>query len=215
MKEVFWPERTENILNQFRNRGWYDIEAPEYEKNIELLEPGYKPIISSEDGDIFVTYDGTDPRLLGGNVNPNAVFISGGTEQVNLVNKESLWKYLDDGSDQGEDWRLSEFDDSLWKEGFAELGYGDGRNGAEGTVVSYGDSGSKKFVTTYFRKKFNLIEPKELLGARISVRKDDGAVIYLNGLEVWRVSMPEGVISYNTLAIDGIGGAEGNFYRQR
>ena len=208
MKEVFWPERTKNILNQLRNRGWYDIEAPEYEKNIELLEPGYKPIISSEDGDIFVTYDGTDPRLLGGNINPNAVFISGGTEQVNLVNKESLWKYLDDGSDQGEDWRLSEFDDSLWKEGFAELGYGDGRNGAEGTVVSYGDSGSKKFVTTYFRKKFNLIEPKELLGARISVRKDDGVVIYLNGLEVWRVSMPEGFISYDTLAIDGVGGAE-------
>ena len=208
MKEVFWPDRTENLLNQFRVRGWYDLEAPEYEKNTELVKPGYKPLISSGDGDIYVTYDGTDPRLLGGDINPNAVYISGGIEEFDLVSKESLWKYLDDGSDQSANWRLSEFDDSLWKEGVAELGYGDGRNGAEGTVVSYGDSGSKKNITTYFRKKFELADPAELLEARLSIRKDDGAVIYLNGSEVWRVAMPEGLISYDTLATEGIGGSE-------
>ncbi len=208
MKEVFWPNRTDILLDQFRQKDWYNVEAPEYEKIINSVNPGFSPVIISEDGEIYLTVDGSDPRLIGGSVNPDAVFINGATVDVNLISRESLWRYLDDGSDKGISWRLPEFDDSFWEEGVAELGYGDGREGAEGTIISYGDSGSSKHITTYFRKKFRVSAAEELLGVKLALRKDDGAVVYLNGVEVWRVGMPEGEINYDTLATAGVGGAE-------
>src|SRR4051794_7573462 len=61
----------------------------------------------------------------------------------------SAWKYLDNGSNQGTAWNSLDFDDSNWKTGSGELGYGDGD---EATVVSYGTNPKKKFITTYFRR---------------------------------------------------------------
>src|ERR1019366_8094022 len=58
-----------------------------------------------------------------------------------LAPPAASWKYLASGSDQGTAWRNSDFDDSSWSSGAAQLGYGDGD---EQTVVSYGaDAGSK------------------------------------------------------------------------
>lgn len=70
-----------------------------------------------------------------------------------FVTKESVWKYLDNGSDQGTAWRELDFNDSTWSSGNAQLGYGDGD---ETTVVSYGTSSSNKYITTYFRHSFSL-----------------------------------------------------------
>ena len=54
-----------------------------------------------------------------------------------LISTGDLWKYLDDGSDQGVGWVSPTFDDSGWEEGGSELGYGDGD---EETVVSFRNS---------------------------------------------------------------------------
>src|SRR5687767_9904937 len=48
------------------------------------------------------------------------------TDTVELIAARSVWKYLDNGSDQGTAWRAPGFDDSDWESGPAELGYGDG-----------------------------------------------------------------------------------------
>src|SRR5687768_4199634 len=42
-----------------------------------------------------------------------------------FVSAGSVWKYLDNGSDQGTAWRGTSFSDSSWASGPAELGYGD------------------------------------------------------------------------------------------
>src|SRR4029077_20842670 len=42
-----------------------------------------------------------------------------------LVEPGAVWKYLDNGSDQGTNWIVRKFDDSTWASGLAELGYGD------------------------------------------------------------------------------------------
>src|SRR5687767_4972575 len=52
-----------------------------------------------------------------------------------LVPLQSVWKYLDNGSNQGTAWRAPAFDDTSWAQGPGELGYGDG---GEATIVSYG-----------------------------------------------------------------------------
>ena len=63
-----------------------------------------------------------------------------------LVPKNSVWKYLDNGTNQGSVWRGSGFVDSAWSSGAGQLGYGDGD---ESTVVSFGSNSSAKYITTY------------------------------------------------------------------
>ena len=65
-----------------------------------------------------------------------------------------MWKYLDNGSDQGSDWVELGFNDDDWNSGYAELGYGDGN---ETTLVGYGDDEDNKYITTYFRHMFMVV----------------------------------------------------------
>ncbi len=126
---------------------------------------------------------------------------------TDLVAKGSSWKYLDDGTDQSTAWQETGFDDSAWQTGAAQLGYGDGD---ETTVVGYGPDSSNKYITTYFRKHFNLQRPQDYEKLECQLLRDDGAVIYLNGTEVVRDNMPGGVIDYQTRA-HGAGNTEGTF----
>ena len=98
-----------------------------------------------------------------------------------LVSAGSVWRYLDNGSNQGTAWRSPGFNDSAWASGPAQLGYGDGD---EATVVSYGANATAKYVTTYFRRTFSVTNPTAYASLQLRVLRDDGAVVYLNGSEV-------------------------------
>src|SRR5689334_398096 len=118
-----------------------------------------------------------------------------------LVATGAVWKYLDNGSDQGTAWQASNFDDSAWASGPAELGYGDGD---EATVVNSGPANAF-FITTYFRQSFD-ISGASLAGAaaiNATMERDDAAVVYLNGREIFRNSnlpaAPEPIL-FDTLA---------------
>jgi hypothetical protein len=87
-------------------------------------------------------------------------------EQVTLVEADSIWKYLDNGPDQGTVWRDMLFDDGAWASGAAELGCGDGD---EATTVSYGSNGNNKHLTTYFRRTFGVVEACSCTGLDISL----------------------------------------------
>jgi len=120
--------------------------------------------------------------------------------RTTLVSTGSAWRYLDNGSNQGTAWRAVEFVDTAWRTGRAPLGYGD----TVATVVSFGSSSSRKFVTTYFRRRFTTSSTIGSLSLRL--RRDDGAVVYLDGVEVARSNMPGGSISSTTLASSTING---------
>ncbi|HTO01295.1 MAG TPA: PKD domain-containing protein [Microthrixaceae bacterium] len=111
------------------------------------------------------------------------------------VPRSATWKYLDTGIDQGTAWTGLGFDDSLWKSGVGEFGYGDGD---ENTVVSYGPTESRKYPTTYFRHTFGASSTPSSL--TFSMRVDDGAVVYVNGIEAARFNMGTGPVSYGTRA---------------
>ena len=131
--------------------------------------------------------------------------------QTALVNRGSEWKYLDDGSDQGSAWRQTGFDDSAWRVGNAQLGYGDGD---ETTRVGYGPDYNNKFVTTYFRRSLFISDPSAFLALSLAVLRDDGVVVYVNGTEVFRSNMPAGDIAYTTFASSAVAGSQENtFFR--
>ncbi len=128
-----------------------------------------------------------------------------------LIPAGAVWKYRDTGSNQGTAWRAVAFNDAAWASGPAQLGYGDGD---EATVVSYGPDPNNKHVTTYFRKSFTVAAPAMFTSLTLSLLRDDGAVAYLNGTQVFRTNMPAGTITFTTLASAGIGGAEESTFYQ-
>ncbi|MBI4602573.1 MAG: lamin tail domain-containing protein, partial [Planctomycetes bacterium] len=114
------------------------------------------------------------------------------------VARGSRWRYRDDGSDQGTAWRAPGFNDAAWKEGPAQLGYGDGD---EATVVGYGPDANDKYPTTYFRRAFDVADASEVIGLTLRLVRDDGAAVYLNGVEaVPRSNLPAGDIGHRTYA---------------
>jgi hypothetical protein len=114
--------------------------------------------------------------------------------RVKLISTGSIWNYLDNGSNQGATWRLLNFDDTGWQNGPAELGFGDGD---EATVINGGPSDAR-FATTYFRRRFVAGNPDAFAELQINLRRDDGAIVYLNNHDVFRSNMPTGQVSYAT-----------------
>jgi acid phosphatase type 7 len=118
-------------------------------------------------------------------------------QTTTIFSAGSSWKYNDSGSDLDTGWRTTTYSDNAWASGNAELGYGDGD---EQTVVSYGADANNKHITTYFRKIFYIANPvlfSQMLG---TIKRDDGAVVYINGTEVYRSNMPGGNPQFQTLA---------------
>ena len=110
--------------------------------------------------------------------------------QTVIIAASSSWKYLDDGSNQGTNWRTTTFNDATWNSGAAELGFGD----SPVTVLAASKIGY------YFRKTVNITNPSQYSNFTMNIRRDDGIVVYVNNVEVYRNNMPTGVINYNTPA---------------
>jgi len=129
------------------------------------------------------------------------------------------WKYLDTGVAAPQvtapitaaDWRHIDFNDSQWGTGGAELGYGDGD---EVTVVeddavagSPTPGSTTRFVTTYFRRKFDYAGAVDLLTAlQVRAIRDDGIAVWLNGSLIVRDGLPTSW-NHTTLATQSISGA--------
>jgi hypothetical protein len=126
------------------------------------------------------------------------------TRGRSLVNQGSIWRYRDNGSNQGVAWRQSNFDDSQWPSGSAEFGYGE-RD--EVTTNQFGPNPAAKFITTYYRTSFVYTNIARFKRVMVGLLRDDGAVVYLNGAEVFRSNMPGGTIGYTTLASSAVDGA--------
>ena len=141
---------------------------------------------------------------------PVTVFVQAGDGRTTLVPPGSTWRHLDTGADQGTTWREPGFNDSYWRMGPAQLGFGDSD---EVTVVNGGSSSSRN-PTTYFRRELLITNLALVTNLAVRVLRDDGAVVHLNGNEIFRSAMPAGTISYGTFASSTASGSDEttNFY---
>ncbi|MBI9016243.1 MAG: lamin tail domain-containing protein [Phycisphaerae bacterium] len=219
LKNSYLQNRTSILLGQLKNKSLYpQIDAPVFNQHGGNVENGFKLTMTDNDenGIVYYTLNGSDPRIIEGGINPDAmIYKSGVDSQQEIIARGASWKYLDDGSDQGTAWQQLSFNDNNWQQGNAELGYGDG---TETTVVGYIDvstaDGIQKNATTYFRKKFTVSNKNNIIALALKLRRDDGAILYLNGNEIRRDNMPDGIISYDTYAGINfvVGGADESTY---
>src|SRR5262245_25995768 len=134
-----------------------------------------------------------------------------------LVAKGSAWRYVDDGFDRETSWKELSYDDDAWSFGRAELGYGDDVDGRpEATVIGYGPDPENRYITTYFRHYFYVDDVGSITNLIVRLLRDDGGIVYVNGWEAFRSGMPDGPVSFDTLASwPGTSGAdETNYFPQ-
>ena len=127
--------------------------------------------------------------------------ISANAQRMVVLPRGSAWRFLDGPSAPTIDWTSPNYDDASWKEGPAELGYGESD---EQTVIGFGPDAQNKYPSAYFRKRFSIGDTTGMSPAPVSVLFDDGVVVYLNGTEVFRNNMPDGPITYGLFAINAI-----------
>jgi len=128
---------------------------------------------------------------------PLTLFAPCALAETSLVSTGAVWKYLDTGVDQGSNWRTPAFDDTPWLSGPAQLGFGDND---EATRLSQTNSVGVTNLTFYFRHHFTVSDVTAYSNLLVRLRRDDGAVVYLNGTEIFRSNMPLGPVGYATLA---------------
>ena len=120
--------------------------------------------------------------------------------QITIVPFNAQWKYLDNGSNQGTSWRGISFNDLTWKTGNGKFGYG---IADATTLINFGPDSKVKYITTYFRKSISIANPSAYPFYTAQIKRDDGVVVYVNNVEVYRNNMRAGSFTYDSLAVDG------------
>lgn len=105
------------------------------------------------------------------------------------------WRFDDSGTDLGEGWRAPGFVDGSWATG-AGLFFDEEAElpGPKSTPLASGRN------TYYFRTRINVSGDPSMKLFAMRPLVDDGAVIYVNGVEAARVNMPTGVVNHATMA---------------
>lgn len=130
--------------------------------------------------------------------------------EVTLIPYGGSWKYLANNT-RPANWETVGFVDGAWPAGNAQFGYGDGD---EVTCVPSGGGGTlcnpsgTKWITTYFRKAVTIPNTSLYTSFKINLIRDDGVVVYVNGVEAFRENMPAGAVVHGTLATTAIGGID-------
>ncbi len=81
----WFPFRTDELFRQVRAAGWYPVDAPVLDTAAGLVDTGTVVTVAAPDDStaaLWVTLDGTDPRLSGGAVGPTALGPDGAREVI-------------------------------------------------------------------------------------------------------------------------------------
>ncbi len=211
---AYLDQRRDFIVAHYRNRGWYpDFDPPRFSFGQDQVR------VSAATPFYYMT-DGSDPRLPGGGVRPQAILVQGGGEgPQTLVPRGATWRYFDLGSEpeqvDGLDWRQPGYPDAGWQSGPAVLGFaGIAPTNPVATITRRWVQGSSgpQVNATYLRHRFTVESPEAVDGLLIEILRDDGAVVHLNGVEILRENMPPGPITYDTLAASVVGGENQTTY---
>lgn len=141
--------------------------------------------------------------------------VSNTKAQVDVVPFASDWRYYDQGSLDNISWKALEYTAGMWNTGAAPFGYGTVGTVADAadynTVLDYGTDARDKRPTYYFRQEFKLAEqPTSEDYFTLYYYLDDGAIFYVNGIEVGSYHCVSGSSYYDfSTAYEGSAAAYG------
>lgn len=148
--------------------------------------------------DLIQTGTRNDPEAIVGGQRFEVDF-----SKIKLIEPGSIWRYFDGKSRVGKKWQSQDFDDSKWKKGKADLGFGNNPV----TTINAGPP-ERRRITTYFRHTFEVEDPTFFRNLYLRLKRNDGAVVYLNGKEIHRVNLGQDPVNQRTVADRNVGGLE-------
>ncbi|MFT4628682.1 MAG: hypothetical protein ACI8PZ_007378 [Myxococcota bacterium] len=125
-----------------------------------------------------------------------------------LVPRAAEWRWHTSLEGPGPDWATPEYDDAAWSVGPAPLGFGDAHIV---TALPEGDD-LARYRAAWFRTTFDLDDADAAIAIVGSLLRDDGAVLWVNGEEVYRNRMPDGPVGADTFALLAVSGADETRY---
>jgi hypothetical protein len=199
----FFPQRSAIVLEQFRRAGLYpQIDPPVMSQEGGSVPVGYALTLSSPQGMIYYTTNGTEPRV------PVTVEI---LSRQTLVSNTAPAKVLvpslaNGGADLGTSWRGAQepFDDSAWTAGAGGVGYDQAADylpfiGIDVRTAMAGVNGS-----AFIRIPFDLDAAgrDRLNFMSLRMQYDDGFVAFLNGVKIAWANDPAD-LQWNSFAAAG------------
>ncbi len=224
---AWFDTRNATVITQLKADSLFPtVDAPSFRQNGGTLATAADATFIAGGPTIYYTVDVTDPRLQNDAISPSARVFTPPAQVTDTLVSDGVagpgasWKYRDPSIDLGSsdivaghasynatNWKHPQFDDSnatVWKTGDAELGNGDTADGRpERTAINIGPSGAR-YAALYFRKKFTVTSTSQYDSLSLDALIDDGAIFYLNGREVARLTMPAGAVGF---AYSGVGAA--------
>ncbi len=137
----------------------------------------------------------------------NEVFHEDNEAIPNVIGDTSDWRYtvLAEGEQAPANWVEAEFDDAAWPSGRGPIGFGEPDVVTE---IRRGDNDKRQPVSVCLRHRFHVRDMrntdsgdgngKPLL---IRLRCDDGALVLLNGKELLRVNLADGLLDATSRAL--------------
>ena len=158
---------------------------------------GAGPSLAKHDedsGSAFPANWGASSRIggtPGANNQPRAAYT---TTTTPLAPLSQTWKYDQSGAGLGAGWKEPGFDDSAWASGPGVLALEDNSTitPLTNTVLSLTNPAGQRVITYYFRTHFAFTNAPAGAALTAACLLDDGAVVYLNGSEVFRSRIAQG-----------------------
>lgn len=210
-----------SFIRELRGQNLYpSIDPPAYSQFGGVVPMNFPLQLSSPDGAVYYTTDGSDPRLDGGSINPAAGTFGGFIESDLIGINDFGWTYLagttalspsnvvvGNPSYNSGDWKHPSYDDSAWAPDLAG-----NPNGAQGplvgrltnavsgitspnTIFDIGPFGAG-YPTVYFRKEVQITDADEVAELIFNIIRDDAMIVYVNGREVYRDGFPNAIVNY-------------------
>lgn len=196
----YFPARSAAVLEIFRNAGLYPrVDPPLFNQEGGSVSSGFNLVMSSPQGTIYYTTNGTDPRT------PVEV------EELNrsaLISSNTLKKVLvpsvaNGGSALGAAWRDSlALDDSAWTSGYRGVGYDTAPDYLPLIGINVDATMRNQNGSVFIRIPFNGVATSQLNYMVLRVRFDDGFAAFLNGQLIASANAP-GVLQWDSVATAG------------
>lgn len=125
-----------------------------------------------------------------------------GAQDVKLIRPNTVWQYAAADSVTGA-WKTDNYTTSHWLKDTAQIGFGEGD---EKTILPYGTDPNQKPITWYFKQIIEITDASRMQSLLFQGSIDDGYILYINGMEVYRNNLPTGGITHTTPALTAIEG---------
>ena len=108
-----------------------------------------------------------------------------------ILYDSTTWKYQVPNANTPNNWQATNFNDATWNTAKGGFGFGDND---DFTVLP------TNTTAVYLRRTFDITDLSSIIALAMHIDYDDGYIAYLNGIEIARNGIPNGVPGYNTLA---------------